>query len=179
MKKVTIATWMALILGCASLGSAVEAADDSIYYNRVGFYHEKGSHRTVNYLRGTWVPINTKIQLLKKGGSKISIRIVDTGESVSIVNKKSYSGVDIDGLFDRMFSREETDLSKFSPEQVQNIKAGNYEPGMTKEEVILSIGYPPAHHTPTLDKNAWRYWRSKFDTVLLYFKGDVLDHLVN
>ena len=55
-------------------------------------------------------------------------------------------------------------------------------PGFAEESTDDStyyarVGYPPAHHTPTLDKNSWRYWRSKFDTVLLYFEDDVLDRI--
>jgi len=48
---------------------------------------------------------------------------------------------------------------------------------MTKDEIVLSIGFPPKHETPSLDQSSWRHWRSKWDTVLLYFKGEVVDRI--
>jgi hypothetical protein len=180
MRKVMVAVLVtSFFLAWLSLGLAAEPTDDSIYYTRIGFFYEKGTHKTTNYLRGTWVPINTKVEVLKKTATQIGIRMVGTGEKVKIANKRSISGEGIDGIFDRMFSRDATDLTAYSPKQVKNIMAGNYDPGMTKEEIILAIGYPPKHQTSSLDRNAWRYWRSKFDTVLLYFEDDVLDHMVD
>jgi hypothetical protein len=180
MRKVMVAVLMtSFILTWLSLGHAAESADDSIYYTRVGFSHQKGTHRTTNYLLGTRVEVNTEVEVLKKKKSTISIRIVSTNQQVKIQNVENFSGEDIDGIFERMFSREATDLTAYSPEQVENIMAGNFEPGMTKEEIILAIGYPPKHKTPSLDRNAWRYWQSKWDTVLLYFKDDVLDDMLD
>lgn len=179
MRKVRVAVVMtSFILTWLSLGLAAGPAGDSVYYTRVGFYYDKGVHKTTNYLYGTWVPINTEVELLKKKRTYITIRIVGTGEEVKILNVKEYSGEKIDGIFERMFSKEATDLSAYSPEHVKNIKAGIFEPGMTKEEVILSIGYPPKHRTPSLDQNSWRYWRNRWNTVLLNFKEDILDNLV-
>jgi hypothetical protein len=41
---------------------------------------------------------------------------------------------------------------------------------MTKQDVIASVGYPPAHKTPSLDGNEWRYWENRFGTILVTFK---------
>ena len=30
--------------------------------------------------------------------------------------------------------------------------------GMTKEQVIVSLGYPPAHATPSMNAPTWKYW---------------------
>lgn len=38
------------------------------------------------------------------------------------------------------------------------IEAGRVAVGMTKEQVIVSVGYPPAHATPSMDADAWKYW---------------------
>jgi hypothetical protein len=165
------------VLAWLQTGHAADPADDSVYYTRVGFFHEKGTHKTTNYLRGFWVPINTEVEVLGKRSSHIDIRIVETGQRIRISNKDGHSGENIDGIFKRMLSRDATDLAEFSSEQRRRIMAGGFEPGMTKEEVILAIGYPPKHRTPSLESNEWRYWQSRFDTVILYFKDGVLDHV--
>jgi hypothetical protein len=38
------------------------------------------------------------------------------------------------------------------------IELGRVALGMTKEQVIVAIGYPPAHATPSTDAPRWKYW---------------------
>lgn len=49
------------------------------------------------------------------------------------------------------------------------IRAGKVTIGMSKEEAIIAVGYPPMHATPSLDVPQWKYWHSSFGTYLLVF----------
>lgn len=54
------------------------------------------------------------------------------------------------------------------PASVQEaVNAGKVALGMTKEQVIAAVGYPPAHATPSLDAPQWKYWYSTHDTYLV------------
>ena len=54
------------------------------------------------------------------------------------------------------------------PASVQEaVKAGRVALGMTKEQVIAALGYPPAHATPSLDAVQWKYWYSTHGTYLV------------
>jgi len=54
------------------------------------------------------------------------------------------------------------------PEPVQRaVGAGKVAIGMTQEQVIVSLGYPPAHETPSLEAERWKYWYGNFDTFLV------------
>jgi hypothetical protein len=48
------------------------------------------------------------------------------------------------------------------PEPVRAaIKAGKVIPGMTREQVIVAVGYPPTHKTESLDAKVWNHWQSR------------------
>jgi hypothetical protein len=57
------------------------------------------------------------------------------------------------------------------------IKAGRVRHGMTKEQVLVAVGYPPVHQTPNLDQQFWKHWYSNFGSYLIEFddKGRVKD----
>jgi hypothetical protein len=47
------------------------------------------------------------------------------------------------------------------------VYAGKVSLGMTKEQVIVSLGYPPAHQTPSLDAPQWKYWHTSLGSYLV------------
>lgn len=54
------------------------------------------------------------------------------------------------------------------PDAVQEaVRAGKVALGMTKEQVIVSLGYPPAHATASLDAPQWKFWYSTHGTYLV------------
>lgn len=59
------------------------------------------------------------------------------------------------------------------PKQVQDaITDGRVERGMTKPQVIMSLGYPPTHRTASTDLNTWTYWYNRWVTYQVQFGED-------
>lgn len=54
-------------------------------------------------------------------------------------------------------------------EEIKSIKNAKVTKGMTKRAVLITYGYPPEHHTPTLDSNVWKYWQNRFITFDVCF----------
>ena len=52
------------------------------------------------------------------------------------------------------------------------IEEATVEPGMTKNEVVMALGYPPVHRTPSLSAPMWTYWANRWATFEVYFDGD-------
>ena len=52
------------------------------------------------------------------------------------------------------------------------IEEGTVGAGMTREQVLMALGYPPAHRTPRLDAPVWMYCADREDTFEVYFDGD-------
>jgi hypothetical protein len=49
------------------------------------------------------------------------------------------------------------------PANVQTaVKSGKVMVGMTKEQVLMALGYPIQSENPSLDAPIWRYWLSSF-----------------
>ncbi|MGH7823023.1 MAG: outer membrane protein assembly factor BamE domain-containing protein, partial [Candidatus Binatia bacterium] len=57
------------------------------------------------------------------------------------------------------------------------IEVGKVERGMTRDQVLASLGYPPAHRTPWLQDRTWTYWYSRWQTYQVVFdeSGRVAD----
>jgi hypothetical protein len=66
---------------------------------------------------------------------------------------------------------------KISAKFKTNAKTGQPSIGMTKDEVITCIGYPPAHATESTNQSIWTYWWSRFNTKELIFKGNILNRI--
>ena len=52
------------------------------------------------------------------------------------------------------------------------IQNGHIMIGMTKEQVIMSLGYPLTSENPRLDAPFWRYWWSSFGEYQVHWSGN-------
>ncbi len=56
-------------------------------------------------------------------------------------------------------------LEQYPPKVREAIAGARVMRGMTREQVLMALGYPPAHYTPDLEAPLWKYWadsRSEF-----------------
>lgn len=143
------------------------------YYLRHCFKYEHGVSLATNYWRGTLVPINTKVKLVAKDGKMMVLRIGDLDEDVKIENTK-FTRVGMDTIARRMLSPTPISFDHFDRDTIAAIKNGILQLGMTREQVVMARGYPPAHKTPSLDLNIWKYWSSRFFTQTIVFHDGVL-----
>ena len=49
------------------------------------------------------------------------------------------------------------------------IKSARLRPGMTRDQVIMSVGYPVSSENPNLDAKVWRFWLSSFAEFQVIF----------
>lgn len=154
---------------------SVEAKKGETFYTLFSFFYEKDHHYTTNYRKGTLIPINTPVTFLK--ANRNAIKVLVGGKKIWIVNVPKFSGENINGIFNRTFSRYPISLENFTFNERENILLGKVERGMRKEAVLLALGYPPSHKTPSLASCEWRYWKSKFGTFIVSFTNDIVSDL--
>ncbi len=60
-------------------------------------------------------------------------------------------------------------MAAFAPAVREAILAAKVMPGMTREQVLMAIGYPIASENPSLDAPVWRYWRDSWSEFQVNF----------
>ena len=167
--KIIIALFATAILaGCAGK-SPIPQKEGKTAVTQINMWSYKGELETTHYAVDTLIPVNSEVQIMDTSSKTITFRVVDTGMEVTLVNKQKYTGMGIDGIYDRYFGDSKVNLSKFSNLEREAIENGRVVPGMSKDAVLVARGYPPAHRTPSLESDSWRYWQSRFNTIVVNF----------
>jgi len=69
-----------------------------------------------------------------------------------------------------LFAKKKINFSKFTALERTQIDNGTVAIGMSKDAVIVAIGYPPITETPNLDGNTWVYWSGRYNKFNVHFK---------
>jgi len=177
--------------GCESIkGSGIKELEGQTVLNRVGF-RARGENKiksTNRFSGGVFIPPGTECSI--KAISTKEIKFIATGEKYILTGWRiGYGGVNTRASFYKFFAqnKETVGLDRVNPDFRESVLAGIAEVGMTKGEVLLSLGYPAylGKENPTTDDNRaailandnWYYLKAKRKKVLLKFKAGVLTQI--
>ena len=141
------------------------------YFLASSLHFEDGKYMATNYARGVLVPINTPVKLESIRGDTITLRRTDTGETLKVENVQKYTRKSTTQLASLLLTGEETPLNKLPEELANAIRNGDMRKGMTKEQVLMARGYPPAHETSSTESDRWVYWSSRFVKQTILFSN--------
>ena len=156
------------------------AGDVKEMYAQHGFFEEKGKHLATNYGVQNCYPVNSRFEVeLDKGAfsDKIVATSVDTGQRIVIKNTEKYTQIEIDALMQRMFSEKKKSVGQHSAAVQNAINNCRIIKGMTKNEVLIARGYPPAHATASLDGDTWQYWFRRLENGGVVFTNGVVSDI--
>ena len=142
-------------------------------YTCCNLHYERPEISDVNYQRGTLIPLGTRVQILEVG--RHSVKFEPAGQPpLTLVLKYGKDALSMDQYLDRIFLADDpwAGLRRLNAKMQQLITQGTVEPGMTRSQVIMALGYPPAHRTPSLEGATWTYWANRWATFQVYFDGD-------
>ena len=63
-------------------------------------------------------------------------------------------------------------MASYPPKVRKAIETARVMPGMTREQVLMAVGYPVSSENPQLDSKIWRFWLSSFAEFQVLFGGD-------
>jgi len=135
----------------------------------------KHSFYSVNYKYDKFIPVNTKIKILRITHNTIFIEIKNN--IYAFVRTRQSKGKNLTQLFKRTFNQAKINLNSSSLEIKEHILSGKIKVGMTKEEVIIARGFPPEHKTKSLKNHTWYYFDTKRNKIIINFKNNKLNKI--
>jgi hypothetical protein len=114
------------------------------------------------------IPAGTPVTLLGQGRYRINVDIA--GKRQSIGNDYSRD-LDLNAFAARYVVKTDPALALATyPQKTQAaIRAARLIPGMTREQVFMSVGYPVTSENPDLNAKILRFWISSFSEFQVVF----------
>ena len=125
-------------------------------------------------------PVNTAVRVSSfsrwRAGRGFFLTAVDEGKKISYEFHKQRMGMSIDEYIKLITSPKQVSLKGLSKKDREGIRLGKAMVGMTKNGVMMALGYPACHRTPSLEDGVYVYWQSRYKTLAVEFnsKGKVI-----
>ena len=186
-------SFLLLLTGAAGAAGSIGLGPEELALQRMeGHYYFLGYNlhadlvynkvSSVNYqLRGELVPWGTEVRITRVQGRRLIFEDVAKHRRYSYEFhwKNKYSVALADHL-DRVFLESVDDLKSrvagLSEIDKDGIYEGRVKPGMSREGVLVAIGYPPefANHEELMTDRDWLYWVSRHGKMVVSFGRDGL-----
>lgn len=146
----------------------------SVYTSYNLWYDKDGDITSEDIQQGSILPFGTRIEFIDANTNRIRFRRVSDGKEFQINYNINRNMIPIEVFIKRLFVfRDEKDLAMgVRPAIYEKIKRGIVEKGMTRSEVLLAYGPPPAMRTPSETVDTWLYWSNEGVTKRVVFFGD-------
>jgi len=189
---VVLAAALPFVSGCPVGGTKVASPLNGQYrYTCCNIRYEKPEITDVNYQTGAIIPYGTRVQIIEV--EKNAVRFQPAGHpEITLVYRHGRKIYPFEQYLDRIFladppkgpaavaaasSKKKGQAPAPASKFARQIEQGQVEPGMSKKDVLLALGYPPAHRTASLESPIWTYWRNRWETYMVYFDGDKVDRI--
>ncbi len=165
-----------LALGCRSMvivdNSGNRLTVGSTAVTLVNLHASKKTLSSVNRQGDELIRVCTQVQITELGSKRMSFKITGSPQPYSFRYHKAASEPFAKNLARYFGSRcPKEQIASMSPLDQYGIEQGRPYIGMTRQGIILAMGYPPKHRTPSLAANSWRYWGRKATFVKFDAQG--------
>jgi len=125
----------------------------------------------VNYQQDGLIPLCSAVALLDRNAERLVFSVAATGRTYEYYYHKA-AGEPFPEHLMRYFGTEcpRAELAGLAEIDRQGVTQGKALVGMSKPGVVLALGYPPRHVTPSLDADRWLYWLNRFNRMAVVFR---------
>lgn len=117
------------------------------------------------------IPLGTPVKVTGYGKQRVLVEINGSAQAIG----NDYSRDLSLEAFARRYVVRDNPMTKVAalPDRIQRaITSARVTRGMTREQVIMALGYPVTSENPHLDARDWRYWLWTFDEFRVVFDAD-------
>lgn len=124
----------------------------------------------VNYQQAGLIPVCTPVTLLERNAKRVLFRNDATGKTYEYYDHEA-AGEPFGDHLARYFGTAcpRAALDALSELDRRGVARGRAFVGMSRQAVVLAMGYPPRRATPSLDAERWVYWTNRFNRVAVEF----------
>jgi len=172
--------------GCAEIvypSDALQMNKGSKVYTAYNVWYEDPANiSAVNYHKGKIIPFGTEIEfvgvtkapLFFPNTGKVIFKTVQSGEEFRIEYDQTWMILPFEEYIRRAFTTKTAaeQTAGISKPEIEKLRRGIVEEGMTRKEVLLAYGYPVPHRTPSVLDDTWIFWNEKLESVRVVFQKD-------
>jgi len=154
------------------IATAAAAQDLPAGFTCCNLHHDKNRISDANWTHAPMIPAGATIRVLAYGNYEANVEI--DGQPFVIAHEYGRKQENVQQFMSRIVVNASPRGKIASwPEPMRSAVAkGTVVSGMTREQVIVSVGYPPMHRTPTLDAPVWNHWQSRAGRFEVYWGAD-------
>lgn len=181
MKREALAIATAVLLaGCGAKAppEMVQHYTGRSLYTCCNIHYKDELITDANYSEGKMIPLGSPVKIKEVLPDAITFEAAGTTLTVQQVYGKGKETAR--DYFDKLFvEKNRSEQVATLPAAVQKaIKEGRVERGMTRAEVVLSLGYPPIDDNPSPAAPEWKLWHSKGKSYTVKFIDKYVDEIV-
>ena len=169
--------------GCNESSSSGSSQNKSVetYYTKYNFHYtvEKSEIRgsVANWTQvpdHKILPYGSEVKV-KKGGHGFYLTDVKSGTKINVYSKSKFlAHMDMKEYWNTILSETSVVYPDLSKADRKGIEDGRAYEGMSKKGVMIALGYPCPHRTPSPDSNVWTYWENRYGNYTVSFSNDVV-----
>ena len=132
---------------------------------------------SANYAELPFIPLGTPILIRLVDGPRAVVEV--NGKQLSLRTDPAQTRDTAAQWLERMVVVDDPrrKLESFPAGVRLAILSGRLSKGMTREQVIMALGYPHADAGKGLDSPSWRYWWSSFESFYVHWSRDKLSKI--
>jgi hypothetical protein len=161
---------LAVIAACLVQHAAAQQLPSG--YTCCNLHHDKNRISDANWTHAQMIPAGSPIRVLGYGMNEANVEI--DGQPFVIAHEYGRKQESVEQFVSKLVVKASPRGKVASwPGPVRDaIAKGIVVNGMTRDQVLVSVGYPPTHRTPTLDATMWQHWQSRAGRFEVYWGAD-------
>lgn len=141
-------------------------------YTCCNIRYQEDTITDANYSSGTMIPLGTPVTVVPVAANAVTF---DTGgQRITLRHVYGAKEETHEQYFGKIFIPKDTKalVAKWSKSVQAAVREGRVQPGMTRQQVVLSLGFPPTDDNPQPKSPEWTYWFGKGQSFKVTFDED-------